>query len=147
MQQVIISSLIKNVEEVSMHKESMIMNPHPEICAQQSTKEECDINVIMERAKRGAVVSHIHDRTPVYGDFTEIPTDLRVALTLVKDAERAFMSLDAFVRERFHNEPAEMIDFLNDPKNREEGIKLGLVAPKAVATEVPPVEPEKEASK
>lgn len=107
---------------------------------QQSAKDECDINIIVERAKRGADIAHVNDRTPRYGDFRELPTDLREALYQVRKADEAFMSLDAVVRRRFENDPVLLIDFLNDPKNRDEAISLGLVAAPVKAAE-PVVEP------
>lgn len=110
---------------------------------QQSSKDECDINLIVERAKRGAEISHLNDRTPQYGDFTQIPKDLRECLLIVKAADDAFMSLDAGVRRRFDNDPAKMVDFLNDPDNREEAIALGLVSAPPVKPEEPVVEPVK----
>lgn len=109
---------------------------------QQSAKEECDINVIVERAKRGASISNINPRSPMYGDFTQLPTDLRDCLVQVKKAEEAFMSLDAAVRKRFSNDPSQLMDFIKDPKNRDEAIKLGLVAaPPEPAPVVEPVAP------
>lgn len=103
---------------------------------QQSGKDECDINFIVERAKRGAALP-VNPREPFYGDFTQVPTDLRECLVEVKKAESAFMSLDAQVRRRFENDPAQLLDFLNDPNNRAEAISLGLVK----APVVPPVDP------
>lgn len=96
---------------------------------QQSAKDECDINLIVERAKSGADLSKLARGTPFYGDFTDLP-DLRSAMLIVKQAEAAFMSLDAVVRKRFSNDPVQMMEFLNDPANREEAVKLGLVEPK-----------------
>lgn len=93
---------------------------------QQSAKDECDMNLIVAAAKRGADIKHVTTRQPMYGDFTNLP-DYREALTIVNQARDAFMGLDAFVRERFGNDPARMLDFLSDDKNREEAIKLGLV--------------------
>lgn len=101
--------------------------PVGEIAAQQSGAQECDINYIVERAKRGSDVSHLNTRTAQYGDFTEVPTDLRECLVKVRKADEAFMSLDAHVRKRFDNDPAKLLDFLNDSKNRDEAISLGLV--------------------
>lgn len=109
---------------------------------QQSGKDECDINIIVERAKRGADLSQLLSvRAPMYGDFTSIPTDLREAMATIKFADQLFMSMDAQVRIRFNNDPALMLDFLNDPANREEAIKLGLVK----APEVPKVDETVEA--
>lgn len=104
---------------------------------QQSAAQECDINYIVERAKRGADITHLNPRIPRYGDFTEVPTDLRDCLNKVRQADEAFMSLDAQVRKRFENDPARLLDFLNDPKNRDEAVSLGLVA----APPVPKVDP------
>lgn len=105
---------------------------------QQSSKDECDINLIVERAKRGAVVEHVRNAAPMYGDFTSIPTDLRDCLNVVRQANELFMSMDAFVRRRFDNDPAKLLDFLNDPANRDEAVKLGLVK----APPEPAVEPD-----
>lgn len=103
---------------------------------QQSGKDECDINIIVERAKRGADLSKLmRPAAPMYGDFTLIPTDLRDALNAVRQADALFMSMDAVIRRRFENDSAKMIDFLNDPNNRDEAISLGLVK----APPAPPV--------
>lgn len=107
---------------------------------QQSGKDDADINVIVERAKRGAVPPVGRSQAPMYGDFTEVPHDLREVLIMVKRADDLFMSLDPFVRRRFDNDPAGMLDFLNDPKNRDEAVKLGLV--KAPIEPVVAVEPK-----
>lgn len=94
---------------------------------QQSGRDDADINVIVERAKRGAIPPPGRGNVPMYGDFTEVPTDLRDVLIMVKRADDLFMSLDPYVRRRFGNDPALMLDFLNDSSNRDEAVKLGLV--------------------
>lgn len=109
---------------------------------QQSAKDECDINKIVERAKKGAEPP-VSDRQPMYGDFTQVPTDLREAMVMVVTANNAFMQLDAHLRKRFDNDPAVLVDFVKDPKNREEAISLGLVkAPEEpVVVDVPSPSP------
>lgn len=107
-----------------------------DVCrTQQSQKDEADINVIVDRAKRGAQIPAI-DRVPCYGDFTEIPTDLREALNQLNFAKSLFMSLDPKIRFRFQNDPVQMLDFLSDPANRDEAVQLGLVNPPPKAEEV-----------
>ena len=108
------------------------------VLTQQNAKDECDINIIVEKAKRGADLSQL-ERRPIYGDFTNLP-DYRTALIMVNQARDAFMALDANVRKRFGNDPAMMLDFLNDPNNREEAVKLGLVNPEVLESDNPPVE-------
>lgn len=94
---------------------------------QQSGADECDINCIVERAKRGADISGlIRPNPPLYGSLIGAP-DYREALQAVVDAKAAFESLDARIRERFGNDAVRMLEFLDDPANRDEAIKLGLV--------------------
>lgn len=109
---------------------------------QQNAKDECDINLIVESAKRGADISGSLARgVPRYGDFTNLPS-YQDSLNMVIKAKEMFMSLDAFVRERFANDPGRLMDFLDNPANRDEAIKLGLVQPPPVA--VPPLVPVKD---
>lgn len=98
----------------------------------QSFKEECDVNEILKRSANGAVTNGADVRQAMYGDFTNIPS-YQESLDLVNRANGMFMSMDAFIRERFRNDPREMIAFLQDPKNRDEAIKLGLVKAPEVA--------------
>lgn len=93
---------------------------------QQSEAAECDINLIVERAKRGADLSHLMRSPGQYMDLVGMP-DLREAMNLVTHAQTLFMALDARIRDRFANDPARMIDFLKNPDNRDEAIALGLV--------------------
>jgi len=109
---------------------------------QQSAKDECDINVIIDRIKRGADLPDLGEKVPRYGDFSVVPTDLRECLNAVRMADDLFMSLDAKIRRRFDNDPALMLDFLNDSLNRDEAVELGLVEPPVkpvVETVAPPV--------
>lgn len=121
-----------------VHKPTQIhMVPGETSPTQQSAKDECDINLIVASAKRGADISALaNPRTPMYGDFTNLPS-YRESLEMVTKAREMFMTLDAFVRERFANDPARLLDFLADDKNRDEAIKLGLVNPAAAE---PPVD-------
>lgn len=119
-----------------MGVQKVYMDPNEKCLTQQAPAEETDINIIVEKAKRGAVPP-TNGREGIYGDFRNLP-DLRSAMLIVKEAEEGFMSLDARVRQRFDNDPRVMLDFLKDPANRPEAIALGLVnAP-------PPAPPVKE---
>lgn len=92
----------------------------------QEFKDECDINFIMARYEATGVVEHLAAGTPKYGDFTDVP-DYHQAMNTVIQAESLFSALPAKVRERFANDPSQMLDFLRDPANRDEAIELGLV--------------------
>lgn len=107
----------------------------PEGRTKQSFKDECDINNIMRRFELTGEISHLGARTPIFGDFPDM--DFAQAMAVVTMARERFSELPAAVRDRFANDPGRLLAFLEDPSNREEAVKLGLVQAPAV---VPPSE-------
>lgn len=108
--------------------------PDPTL-AQQSFKDECDINTIMRRFGQGAELPE-NFRSPQYGDFDQV-ADYQTALNAVRQADEAFMAMPADLRARFHNQPQELLDFLADGTNKAEAIKLGLIPRPEPAPEAP----------
>lgn len=104
---------------------------------QQHMAEACNINSIMERVKRGAMLPIPNKGSALYGDFSNVPS-YEDALNRVRQADEEFMHLPAKIRDRFQNNPARLIDFLQDENNRTEAEELGLIDRK---------EPSKEGSK
>lgn len=98
-----------------------------ESLAQQQFKDECDINTLV---KRFGVTGLLPEQPewPAQADFTHVGS-FQECMQLVKESEAAFMSLPADVRERFGHEPGLLLEFLYDPKNRDEAVRLGIVAP------------------
>lgn len=98
----------------------------------QSFKDECDINLIIDRLDVSGFLNQPGQRTPQYFDASEVP-DYQSALNQVIYAQSLFADLDAHVRKRFGNDPAAFVDFFNDPANQDEAIRLGLAtsAPEA----------------
>lgn len=92
----------------------------------QSFGPQCDVNTIVERARVSGMVSHLNAKKPVYMDCSLIP-DYQNALSIVNTAISEFAGLSSKVRERFSNDPANMIAFLSDDGNRDEAVKLGLM--------------------
>lgn len=91
----------------------------------QSFKEECDINTIMKRYQQTGVIDHVNRASPKFGDVEAV--DFQDALNLVLDAEARFAALPSEVRERFGNDPARLLAFVDDPANRQEAVKLRLI--------------------
>jgi hypothetical protein len=93
--------------------------------AQQHHKEECDINTILEKFN---ITGMLPEQTlsPRYGDFTGIG-DYHTALNRVFAAQDEFEALPAQIRARFGNDPAQLIEFLENSDNRPEAEELGLV--------------------
>lgn len=94
----------------------------------QSFKEECDINNIMRRYEATQVLDHVSGQMPEFGDYIGV-LSYQESLNAVLYAQEQFAQLSAEVRDRFGNDPAKMLAFLEDEANRDEAVKLGLVAP------------------
>lgn len=97
----------------------------------QSFKDECDINTIMRRYQQTGTLEHVQRREAQYADCTG--RDYQTAMELIANARSAFEELPAAVRDRFDNDPAELLDFVRDPDNAEEAAELGLLSPEGVA--------------
>lgn len=98
----------------------------------QCHKDECDVNKIVKRFKKAQGIDLLQSLDGYaagrYGDFSQVP-DYREALHQVRKAEETFMRLPAQLRFKFDNDPANFLDFCQDPKNGDEMIKLGLREP------------------
>jgi len=93
---------------------------------QQHFKDECDINNILRQFNVTGLLPEA-PLSPRYGDFTGI-SDYHTALNQVIAAEDEFMRLPADLRARFENDPAQLIQFLENSENKNEAIELGLIA-------------------
>jgi phage internal scaffolding protein len=101
--------------------------------AQQHFRDECDINNILRQFN----VTGLLPETPLsprYGDFTGIK-DYQSALNAVMAAEEGFMALPAELRAQFNNDPELLINFLDNPENKDQAIKLGLIDGKIIENE------------
>lgn len=106
----------------------------------QNHKNECDINFIMSKYAKTGLISHVANKAPQYGEYETI--DYKEAMNLVISAQESFDSLPATLRKRFGNDPNEYFQFVHDPDNRDEMIKMGLIDPsKAPTTEEPIPDP------
>lgn len=99
--------------------------------AQQHMKDECDINVIVERF---GVTGQLPVKAiePSYGDFSGV-SDYHTALNKIKAAEAEFMALPAKLRAKFDHDPNALLNFLENEQNRNEAIELGLIDGEPVA--------------
>lgn len=95
---------------------------------QQQYAAECDINQIMSKYESAERFMRETQLKGAYADFSQI-TDYQEMQNTIKYADEAFSSLPASMRQKFKNDPNELLMFLQDPKNRAEGEKLGLINP------------------
>lgn len=113
-----------DVDEAS--RSSALVCPEEEDRTQQQFADEVNINTIVRRfGLTGEVPNGI--AMPMSADFTAA-TDFHTAMNLVRQAQESFMELPAATRDRFGNDPGAVLAFLENADNREEAIKLGMIA-------------------
>lgn len=107
------------------HKTGEFYKPVPR--TKQSFVAECDINNIIKSFKVTGQIKHINEKA-AQGAYVDLPDpiDFQEALHQVKDAQASFMTLPSQVRSRFDNDPGRFLEFMADPNNQDEIIKLGL---------------------
>lgn len=96
----------------------------------QAFKDDCDVNVIVERFARQGEFPVFDPADFSWGDASTV--DFRDMLDIVNAANAAFMQMPAKIRNRFENDPRQFVDFCSDKANAEELLKLGLAAKPSV---------------
>lgn len=139
---------MRNVEWISQYSERhdeeaerCVVHPEPgEVSkADPQFQKDADINELARRfGLTDAPIPLVAVPEGAVVDTAMFP-DLREALDQVRAGQDAFMSLPAHVRARFHNDIVAFHDFMRDERNRDEAVRLGIIAevPKPDAV-VPP---------
>ena len=118
-----------------------------ESMTRQSEMAACDIHNILKQFSQTGFEQLVRERAAQgqYADLTNLP-DYQEALNVVLDAQAAFAALPSQIRDRFHNNPEEFIEFVGDPANQDEAIRLGLASdtrtPEPPPTKVEVINPE-----
>jgi hypothetical protein len=95
---------------------------------QQQFKDDCDIRKIIARRSAMGIPLEI-SADPNGGMIQDFSNsgDYRENLHKLQRAQEAFMALDPKLRQKFGNDPAELINYLQDDSNYDEALKLGLL--------------------
>lgn len=117
---------IHKIEKRKNGSTRVIFQSDEQVRVQQQFKDDCDVNNIMKKYQTTGHFTHATSKQGQYKDFFGI-TDYHDMLNTVLYAQEAFQTLPAAVRARFANDPGEILEFVQDPKNRDEAIKLGLI--------------------
>lgn len=122
--------------ELFNHKTGEFFTPPRRV--KQNHLDECDINNILKQFKNTGQLNHIRANSAL-GTYADLPDnlDFQESMNIIKQGEYAFSTLPAKVRDRFGNDPANFLEFMADPRNQDEAIKLGLATRKP---EAPPTE-------
>lgn len=96
-----------------------------ESLTEQEHIEEADINYIADKFMRTGEMPQVL-QLPTPAEFDGI-FDFQTAMNTIAKAKLEFASLPAKIRSRFENDPAQLLEFVNDDNNREEAIRLGFI--------------------
>lgn len=126
--------------EILAQLDTVIVNEEPSL-TNQHFRKDADINEIMRRfgVTDGAVPPAAMDPQH-FGDFTDA-VDFREALDRTRAAQQTFDALPASLRNRFGNDPVDLWRFVNDPKNWDEAVTLGLLKREPAPPSTPTTEP------
>lgn len=113
----------------------------------QEFAAEADINTIMRKYERQGLALPEGNREPMFGDFSAPElADYAQAVATVQGTGDLMKRLPAKVRQRFQNDPLNLIAFVMDPKNAQEAFDLGLLredyeSPSKPPAQTPPATP------
>lgn len=126
---------------------------NPELTrTKQSMKDECDVNLIMKSWNYGdgKPITHVNEKAPNFGDFSEV-SDYATAKLRVADADLAFAELPSDLRKEMDNDPAKLLEYIEDANNFQAAVEMGLLdlddrpgepEPSPPAVEIPTETPE-----
>lgn len=115
---------------MSMHTSKLGPREYDDGRTKQSAEAECNINNIMAKyAKTGQLV-HVAETLGEFRDISGIP-DLNEAMNIVADANSAFNELPAEVRKACEHNAGNFLEWFDNPENRDEAVKLGLIVPRS----------------
>lgn len=130
---------------IGLYDSDAVSNESALICADESRTHqdfagECDINTIIQRFGIGEnPITSGKWTTNV--DIADAPDNYQAVMNQLNQARDEFMSLPARVRSRFDNNPHEFVEFVSNPENIEEMVRLGLAVERPVPLNTPPADP------
>lgn len=93
---------------------------------QINQQEDTDVNKILAKYIKTGSITHIRNQQDgVYSDLVNQPSYLEAMDTVAK-GNQAFEAMPPNLRNKFDNDPHKLISYLEDPKNEQESIELGL---------------------
>lgn len=95
----------------------------PSLTKQAFTKDS-NIRTILGKYAKFGIDPSVTRPQAIFGDFSR--TDFEQQLINVTKIKSEFETLNVKIRERFKNNPAELLEFLADKKNDPEAVELGL---------------------
>jgi phage internal scaffolding protein len=112
----------ENGEQIGLDKGGHVFE---ETKTEQSHKSEVDVNNIVKRAGNMELISKVASlQNFVFDDVTG--NDFQESMNAILKAAETFESVPSDIRRQFDNDPAKFMDFVYNPANQDELIKMGL---------------------
>lgn len=92
---------------------------------EQAHKNETDMNYILRDYARTGFIKHSKENQGRYDDVSV--QDFQDAMYIVTEAKNMFNELPAMVRNRFAHDPAQFLEFVQNPDNKAEMQKMGIL--------------------
>uniref|UniRef100_UPI00404854FC hypothetical protein n=1 Tax=Flavobacterium sp. TaxID=239 RepID=UPI00404854FC len=105
---------------------------------QQHFKEETLINNIIKKHDKNGIIESVARGNARYGDFSLVQ-DYKTSLDTIRDANDNFMEIPSEIRKKFNNNAGEFFNFVQDPNNQSELIKMGLATASTTLESATPV--------
>ena len=115
---------VRNGYEPDYNSDDFGIDCSKDDCTKQSFKDECDVNNIVNRWLKSGQLPLASMSSPSFIDVSGVP-DYHTALNIVRQSQDMFAALPAAVRDRFGNDPGQLLAFVEDEKNLDEAIRLG----------------------
>lgn len=101
----------------------------------QNHKQECNVNFILAKYQKTGIIAHRNEFETRYDDATSM--DFQEAMNKVIATQQMFNELPSTIRKKFNHRPEQFLEFVNDPKNQDEMIELGLATDNRPPPETP----------
>lgn len=106
---------------------------------QEHFQNSTNVNHIMARYQKTGDASILNRVRTEYGTFDQFQ-DLSQYTSKLARAEEAFSALPQSIQKQFDWQPSKMLEFIDDPRNFDEAVKIGLFKPKEVPKPDPVLE-------
>lgn len=107
----------KNVKPQTICKD-----PH---LTEQAPAESCDINKILKDYQKTGFIEHAQKHEGMYDDVTSV--DFARSMQIVAETKSMFEGLPSSYRAQFNNQPAQFLDFVQNPENAEKMAQMGIL--------------------
>jgi len=97
---------------------------------EQAHKDDCDINQVVAKYSGDELRALMNNRPAIFADLVSAPS-YQQSLDIVRNAEEQFNALPSKVRKEFDNDPRAFLAFVEQPKNAQKLIDLGLATKRA----------------